>query len=86
MAILCHPTQRGKFVESGQSPQHHDAPQDTQFVAVLDNLFSNLVKDLSTEKSSDDDIGSKGNHTVRSDEDIVTEFMEEAISKAISFM
>jgi hypothetical protein len=86
MAILCHPTQRRKFVESGQSQQHHDAPQDNQFVAVLDNLFSNLIKDLSTEKSSDDDIGSKRNHTVRSDEDIVTEFMEEAISKAISFM
>ena len=85
MAILCHPTQRGKFVEYRQSP-HHDAPQDNQFVAVLDSLFSNLIKDLSTEKSSDDDIDSKGNHTVRNDEDMVTEFMEEAISKAISFM
>ena len=76
MAILCHPTQRAKFVEYRQSP-HHDAPQDNQFVAVLDNLFSNLIKDLSTEKSSD---------AVRSDEEMVTELMEEAISKAISFM
>lgn len=73
MAILCHPTQQAKFVEYRQSP-HHDAPQDNQFVAVLDNLFSNLIKDLSTEKSSDDDI------------DMVTEFIEESISKAISFM
>ena len=76
MAILCHPTQRAKFVEHSQSP-HHDAPQDDQFVTVVDNLFSNLIKDLSTEKSSD---------AVRSDEEMVTEFMEEAISKAILFM
>ena len=77
MAILCHPIHREKFLLFSQ--------EDAFLTVMLDNLFSDLPDELSSCKYDDTD--SFSTDGPREDTNVqIVEFMEQAISTAISIM
>lgn len=84
MAILCHPIHRD-IITTMQF-----RPQDMHLAAMLDNLFTNLPRELSSWKHGikyDDTIDEFGADEARDDgNELVIEFMEHAIVTAVSFI
>ena len=93
MAILCHPVQRDKLLLPPRPAPHHHIPPSVE--SLVGDLFSNLTRDVMSWKSSRADAGRPDvegrdpwddHHHNDVDEGLVVEFIEEAISMAISFM
>ena len=84
MAILCHPIHRD-IITTLQF-----RPQDMHLAAMLENLFTNLPRELSSWKHGikyDDTIDEFGADEARDDgNELVIEFMEHAIVTAVSFI
>jgi len=97
MAILCHPIQRNRFLHLSQQPpklvsdpesnlQPPQSPPQDSLPTVLENVFLNLPQQLSSQHDcNEDDTDGFGADHGDNDEQI-DEFMEQAISMAISFM
>ena len=93
MAILCHPVQREKILLPPRPAPHHYTPPSIE--PLVGGLFANLSRDVMLWKSSRGGAGRSDvegrdpwddHHHDDVDERLVIEFMEEAISMAISFM
>ena len=84
MAILCHPVHRGKFLRLGEcspSPKSTMQPlqsvhRDDRLANLLENLFLNLPQALSPGGEVRD------GHS----DQLVVEFMEEAMETAVAYM
>jgi hypothetical protein len=95
IAILCHPIQRVKFINP---PPQAVTSHPTTLDVVVRDIFTNLARDFSSWTSSrcdrratkrlDGDNDGCGTWEYQRDDDVflIANFMEEAISIAITFM
>ena len=94
LAILCHPIHRDRFILLSRQSQTDEPPllslskanawksfpQDISLETMLENLFPNLHQELSSWNT--DENGSDDNSELK----LIADFMEQAISMAMSFM